>query len=83
MGYELDGEHPGPAIRAQLDLAKRIGGGITNQSASGWERGIAKPSRDNILNYLGFLASREYASLSESDETTLRIQLNRRAPQPG
>jgi transcriptional regulator with XRE-family HTH domain len=33
----------------QGDLAKRIGGGITNQSVSGWERGIAKPSRDNIF----------------------------------
>jgi hypothetical protein len=41
-GYELDGEHPDPAIRAQLDLAKRIGGGITDQSDSGWERGVAK-----------------------------------------
>jgi hypothetical protein len=26
----------------QADLAKQIGGGITNPSASGWERGIAK-----------------------------------------
>jgi transcriptional regulator with XRE-family HTH domain len=33
----------------QVDLAKRIGGGITNQSVSGWERGISKPSRDNIF----------------------------------
>ena len=33
----------------QADLAKRIGGGITNQSVSGWERGIAKPSRENIF----------------------------------
>jgi transcriptional regulator with XRE-family HTH domain len=33
----------------QGDLAKRIGGGITNQSVSGWERGIAKPSRENIF----------------------------------
>jgi transcriptional regulator with XRE-family HTH domain len=33
----------------QADLAKRVGGGITNQSVSGWERGIAKPSRDNIF----------------------------------
>ena len=33
----------------QADLAKRIGGGITNQSVSGWERGISKPSRDNIF----------------------------------
>jgi transcriptional regulator with XRE-family HTH domain len=32
----------------QADLAKRIGSGITNQSVSGWERGIAKPSRENI-----------------------------------
>jgi transcriptional regulator with XRE-family HTH domain len=33
----------------QADLAKQIGGGITNQSVSGWERGISKPSRDNIF----------------------------------
>jgi transcriptional regulator with XRE-family HTH domain len=33
----------------QAELAKRIGGGITNQSVSGWERGIAKPSRENIF----------------------------------
>jgi transcriptional regulator with XRE-family HTH domain len=33
----------------QGDLAKQIGGGITNQSVSGWERGIAKPSRENIF----------------------------------
>jgi transcriptional regulator with XRE-family HTH domain len=33
----------------QADLAKLIGSGITNQSVSGWERGIAKPSRENIF----------------------------------
>ena len=33
----------------QADLAKQIGGGITNQSVSGWERGVAKPSRENIF----------------------------------
>jgi transcriptional regulator with XRE-family HTH domain len=33
----------------QADVAKRIGGGITNQSVSGWERGIAKPSRENVF----------------------------------
>jgi transcriptional regulator with XRE-family HTH domain len=33
----------------QAELAKRIGGGITNQSVSGWERGISKPSRENIF----------------------------------
>ena len=33
----------------QADLARQIGGGITNQSVSGWERGIAKPSRENIF----------------------------------
>jgi transcriptional regulator with XRE-family HTH domain len=33
----------------QADLAKQIGGGITNQSVSGWERGISKPSRENIF----------------------------------
>jgi transcriptional regulator with XRE-family HTH domain len=33
----------------QADVAKRIGRGITNQSVSGWERGIAKPSRENIV----------------------------------
>jgi transcriptional regulator with XRE-family HTH domain len=33
----------------QADLARQIGGGITNQSVSGWERGIAKPSRENIV----------------------------------
>lgn len=33
----------------QGDLAKQIGGEITNQSVSGWERGISKPSRENIF----------------------------------
>jgi transcriptional regulator with XRE-family HTH domain len=33
----------------QADLAKQIGGGITNQSVSGWERGISSPSRENIF----------------------------------
>ena len=33
----------------QADLARQIGGGITNQSVSGWERGISKPSRENIF----------------------------------
>jgi transcriptional regulator with XRE-family HTH domain len=33
----------------QADLAKQIGGGITNQSVSGWERGISRPSRENIF----------------------------------
>jgi transcriptional regulator with XRE-family HTH domain len=33
----------------QGDLARQIGGGITNQSVSGWERGISKPSREHIF----------------------------------
>jgi transcriptional regulator with XRE-family HTH domain len=33
----------------QADLARQIGGGITNQSVSGWERGISKPSREKIF----------------------------------
>jgi transcriptional regulator with XRE-family HTH domain len=33
----------------QADLAEQIGGGITNQSVSGWERGISKPSRENVF----------------------------------
>ncbi len=33
----------------QADLAKQIGGGLTNQSVSGWERGTSKPSRENIF----------------------------------
>ena len=37
------------AKMSQGDLARRIGGGITNQSVSGWERGRAKPSRENLL----------------------------------
>jgi transcriptional regulator with XRE-family HTH domain len=37
------------AKMSQGDLARRIGGGITNQSVSGWERGKARPSTENLF----------------------------------
>jgi transcriptional regulator with XRE-family HTH domain len=37
------------AKMSQGDLARRIGGGITNQSVSGWERGKARPSTKNVF----------------------------------
>lgn len=37
------------AKMSQGDLARRIGAGITNQSVSGWERGRAKPSTENLF----------------------------------
>jgi transcriptional regulator with XRE-family HTH domain len=37
------------ANMSQGDLARRIGGGITNQSVSGWERGKARPSTENLF----------------------------------
>jgi transcriptional regulator with XRE-family HTH domain len=37
------------AEMSQGDLARRIGGGITNQSVSGWERGRSRPSTENLF----------------------------------
>lgn len=37
------------AKMSQGDLARGIGGGITNQSVSGWERGKARPSTENLF----------------------------------
>jgi transcriptional regulator with XRE-family HTH domain len=34
---------------SQGDLARRVGNGLTNQSVSGWERGKAKPSTENLF----------------------------------
>jgi transcriptional regulator with XRE-family HTH domain len=58
----------------QGDLAKRIGGGITNQSVSGWERGIAKPSRENIFELSRIFGVPLEQFLTEGDK--------QRAPQP-
>ena len=56
----------------QADLAKRIGGGITNQSVSGWERGIAKPSRENIfeLSRISGVPVERFQTERESDKTS-------------
>lgn len=56
----------------QADLAKRIGGGITNQSVSGWERGIAKPSRENIfeLSRIFGVPVERFQTERESDKTS-------------
>ena len=37
------------AKMSQSDLARSVGAGITNQSVSGWERGKAKPSTQNLF----------------------------------
>ena len=60
----------------QADLAKRIGGGITNQSVSGWERGISKPSRDNIFEF-GVPVERFQ---TEGDKTELSPPIEETAP---
>jgi transcriptional regulator with XRE-family HTH domain len=59
----------------QADLAKRIGGGITNQSLSGWERGIAKPSRENIFELSRIFSVPLEQFLTEGEK--------QRPPQPG
>jgi transcriptional regulator with XRE-family HTH domain len=53
----------------QADLAKRIGGGITNQSVSGWERGIAKPSRENMFELSRVFGVSPEHFLTEGGET--------------
>jgi transcriptional regulator with XRE-family HTH domain len=53
----------------QADLAKRIGGGITNQSVSGWERGISKPSRESIIE-LSKIFGVPIERLHSEDDTT-------------
>jgi transcriptional regulator with XRE-family HTH domain len=58
----------------QADLAKQIGGGITNQSVSGWERGIAKPSRENIVELSRIFGVPLEQFLTEADR--------RQPPQP-
>jgi transcriptional regulator with XRE-family HTH domain len=37
------------AKMSQGDLARKVGGGITNQSVSGWEREKARPSTENLF----------------------------------
>jgi transcriptional regulator with XRE-family HTH domain len=37
------------AKMSQGDLARKVGGGITNQSVSGWEREMARPSTENLF----------------------------------
>jgi transcriptional regulator with XRE-family HTH domain len=60
----------------QADLAKQIGGGITNQSVSGWERGIAKPSRENIFELSRIFGVPLEQFLTEEDRrpTSLPVQ---------
>jgi transcriptional regulator with XRE-family HTH domain len=55
----------------QADLAKQIGGGITNQSVSGWERGISKPSRENIFELSRIFGVPPERFQTEGDKTYL------------
>jgi transcriptional regulator with XRE-family HTH domain len=66
----------------QADLAKRIGGGITNQSVSGWERGIAKPSRENIFELSRIFGVPLEQFLTEGD-TPRPPQPVQETPSPG
>ena len=64
----------------QMDLAKRIGGGITNQSVSGWERGISKPSRDNIFELSRIFGVPVERFQTEGDKTDLSQPIQETAP---
>jgi hypothetical protein len=70
-GYELCRQHSGPAIRAQLEAG---GSGetdrrrVANHSVSSWERGIAKPSRENIYEFIRSFAVRWNTFLTKGHE---------------
>jgi transcriptional regulator with XRE-family HTH domain len=64
----------------QADLAKRIGGGITNQSVSGWERGISKPSRENIFELSRIFGVPVERFQSEGDKVELSPPLQETEP---
>lgn len=58
----------------QGDLARQIGGGITNQSVSGWERGISKPSRENVFELSRIFGVPVERFQVEDDQTHLSPQ---------
>jgi transcriptional regulator with XRE-family HTH domain len=64
----------------QADLAKQIGGGITNQSVSGWERGIAKPSRENISELSRIFGVPVERFHTEGDKADLLPSIQQTAP---
>jgi transcriptional regulator with XRE-family HTH domain len=64
----------------QADLAKRIGGGITTQSVSGWERGISKPSRDNIFELSRIFGVPVERIQAEGERTDLSPPIQETAP---
>ena len=65
----------------QADLAKRIGGEITNQSVSGWERGISKPSRENIFELSRIFGVPVERFQTEGDKPELSPLMEHAAPQ--
>jgi transcriptional regulator with XRE-family HTH domain len=64
----------------QGDLAKQIGGGITNQSVSGWERGISKPSRENIFELSRIFGVAVEGFQTEADRAELSPRVQESAP---
>jgi transcriptional regulator with XRE-family HTH domain len=64
----------------QADLAKQIGGGITNQSVSGWERGIAKPSRANIFELARIFGVPVERFQAKGDKTVVSPAVQETAP---
>jgi transcriptional regulator with XRE-family HTH domain len=64
----------------QGDLAKQIGGGITNQSISGWERGISKPSRENMFELSRIFGVPVERFQTEGDKPELSPPIQETAP---
>jgi transcriptional regulator with XRE-family HTH domain len=65
----------------QADLARQIGGGITNQSVSGWERGISKPSRENIFELSRIFGVPVEGFQTEGDKAEISAPVQPPAPQ--
>jgi transcriptional regulator with XRE-family HTH domain len=64
----------------QADLARQIGGGITNQSVSGWERGISKPSRENIFELSRIFCVPVEGFQTEGDKAEISAPVQEPAP---
>jgi transcriptional regulator with XRE-family HTH domain len=64
----------------QGDLAKQIGGGITNQSISGWERGISKPSGENIFELSRIFGVPAERFRTEGDKADIAQPIQETAP---
>jgi transcriptional regulator with XRE-family HTH domain len=66
--------------RTQADLEKRIGGGIPHRSFRAWERGTAKPPRENIFELSRIFGVPLEQFWRKPTSSALRSQLNSPSP---